>query len=252
MHINEEELPNLPPFRNRQFLSEDDILNILLFGTPQSWQNKMDCQGFDPVEKGLLATVTFMENLESVKDKPKFKEAKSKSKPNKSKKGKDSGGESDSSKKKAPHCCKHHGPNCTHDMADCHILKKESTFCSCKVATFQFSQSCILSSFSKLHFSIFSKLQPFNFSKLHFSTFSKLHFSTFSKLQPFNFLKVATFQLSESCILQVSKLHFSSFSKLLFSTFSKLQPFKFLKVAFFNFLKVATFQLSQSCILQLS
>ena len=192
MCINDEELPNLPPFRNRQFLSEDKVLNILLFGAPWSWQNEMDHQGFDPVEKGLLATVAFMENLKSVEDKPEFKEAKSKYKSDKSKKGKDFG-ENDSSKKKDPHHCKHHGPNCTHDMADCHILKKESTFCSCKVATFQFSQSCILSSFSKLHFSTLSKLQPFNFSKLHFSTFSKLHFSTFSKLQPFNFLKVASF-----------------------------------------------------------
>ena len=124
MRINTEELPSLPPFGNDQFLTEDEVLDILLFGTPQSWQQEMDHQGFDPVESGLYNTVAFMENIESVEDKPEFKEVKSK--PTKTKKGKD--GESDgSSKKKAPYYCKHHGPNYTHDTADCRVLKSKGT-----------------------------------------------------------------------------------------------------------------------------
>ena len=125
MRVNDEELPNLPPFGNRQFLTEDEILDILLFGTPRSWQQEMDRQGFDPVEKGLYETVEFMENIESVEDKPEFKEVKPKSSKTKTK-GKD--GESDSSsKKKAPYYCKHHGPNYTHDTADCRALKSKGT-----------------------------------------------------------------------------------------------------------------------------
>ena len=50
MRINTEELPSLPPFGNDQFLTEDEVLDILLFGTPRSWQQEMDRQGFDPVE----------------------------------------------------------------------------------------------------------------------------------------------------------------------------------------------------------
>ena len=120
--INDEELPHLPPFGNRQFLAMDEILDILLFGTPRSWQVEMDRQGFDPIEKGLLATVDFMENLEGIEEKP-FQEVKSgKSKKKGSEKG--SGEAKSSSKKSAPHYCKVHGPNYTHDTADCRVAKK--------------------------------------------------------------------------------------------------------------------------------
>ena len=125
MRINDEELPCLPPFGNRQFLSTDEILDILLYGTPRSWQVEMDRQGFDPIEQGLLPTVDFMENLESTEEKPEFKEVKSKNKGSK-KDSKDKDGES-SSKKKAPYYCKHHGPNYTHDTSDCKFLKKSSS-----------------------------------------------------------------------------------------------------------------------------
>ena len=37
--INTEEIPRCPPvFDNTQCLSDDEIIDILLFGTPKSWQ----------------------------------------------------------------------------------------------------------------------------------------------------------------------------------------------------------------------
>ena len=74
--LNEEELPNLPPYGIAQNLSQDEMLDILLFGTPRSWQNEMECQGFDPMEKTIQEVVDFMENLESVE--PAKEECKAK------------------------------------------------------------------------------------------------------------------------------------------------------------------------------
>ena len=122
--INDEELPHLPPFGNGQFLGTDEILDILLFGTPRSWQAEMDRQGFDPIEKGLLETVDFMENIESTEDKP-YQEVKPKSKKKSS--TKETGDSESSSKKKMPHYCKVHGPNYTHDTSDCRAAKKEKS-----------------------------------------------------------------------------------------------------------------------------
>ena len=100
--LNEEELPNLPPYGTGQNLTHDEMLDIVLFGTPRSWQNKMERQDFDPMEKTLQEVVNFMENLESLE--PPKEEHKAKAivpkKENKS-----------SGKKKPTHFCKEHGPN---------------------------------------------------------------------------------------------------------------------------------------------
>jgi len=50
--INTEEIARCPPaFDNTQCLTPDKIIDILLFGTPKSWQREMDHQGFDPLAK---------------------------------------------------------------------------------------------------------------------------------------------------------------------------------------------------------
>jgi len=122
LRMNSEELPNLPPFRNDQSLSMDELMDIILFGTPRSWQNEMERQGFDPMEHAVHEVVDFMENIEGTEEKPKPKDS-SKSKSDKSK-GNDS---KPKSKKKAPYYCKEHGPNYTHDTADCLVLKKQKS-----------------------------------------------------------------------------------------------------------------------------
>ena len=61
LRLNNEEIPNLPPYGINQRLSQDELLDIVLFGTPKSWQNEMDRQGFDPMEKHLHEVIDFME-----------------------------------------------------------------------------------------------------------------------------------------------------------------------------------------------
>lgn len=65
LRINLNELENLPPFGPNQNLSDDELLDILLFGTPKSWQKEMEKQGFDPMENDLNDVVGFMEQIEA-------------------------------------------------------------------------------------------------------------------------------------------------------------------------------------------
>ena len=68
--INNEGIAKLPPFAPNQALTEDEMIDILLHGTPTSWQREMDRQGFDPM--GLNVTfahvVAFMERIESAEE----------------------------------------------------------------------------------------------------------------------------------------------------------------------------------------
>jgi hypothetical protein len=117
VRINNEEIPNFPPFQTLQKLSNDELTDIILFGTPKSWQNEMDRQGFDPMEKSLFQVIDFMERVESVEE--PFEKPKSKDK-DKKKKGNSSS--SSSNKKKPTFFCSEHGPNFTHDTKDCKVL----------------------------------------------------------------------------------------------------------------------------------
>ena len=106
MQLNTDDIPSLPPFENNQALSSDELLDILLHGTPRSWQNEMDRQGFDPIEKGYYPTVDFMENLEGLEEKIQESSPDKKSKDKSKSKDKNKPG----SKKKADHYCSLHGP----------------------------------------------------------------------------------------------------------------------------------------------
>jgi hypothetical protein len=46
-------------------LTDDELLDIVLFGTPKSWQKEMERQGFDPMEHTLTEVVGFMEQIEA-------------------------------------------------------------------------------------------------------------------------------------------------------------------------------------------
>ena len=124
LRLNGEELPNLPPFGPNQSLSNDELLDIVLFGTPRSWQNEMERQGFDPMEQQLFQVIDIMENIETTETNPMTK-VTGKSDGKKPAKGKDS--KDSSSKKKAPYFCKEHGPNYTHDTKDCKVLQKKGS-----------------------------------------------------------------------------------------------------------------------------
>jgi len=67
--INTEEIACCPPaFNNTQCLTPDEIIDILLFGAPKSWQREMDCQGFDRLAKTVTEVVEFMERIEVSED----------------------------------------------------------------------------------------------------------------------------------------------------------------------------------------
>ena len=42
--INSEEIPKIPPAAANQSMSQDEPIEILLYGTPKSWQREMDRQ----------------------------------------------------------------------------------------------------------------------------------------------------------------------------------------------------------------
>ena len=121
VRLNQNDLPNLPPFKTGQELTQDELLDILLYGTPRSWQNEMDRQGFDPIEKGFYPTMEFMENLEGLEEKSLAQESSSTSKSKDKSKSKGKDGEN-SAKKKATHYCSHHGPNFSHNTSECRAL----------------------------------------------------------------------------------------------------------------------------------
>ena len=123
LRINGEEIPRLPPaFANTQSLSDDELVDILLFGTPKSWQREMDRQGFDPMTKRPNEVVEFMEQIESSEDFDADKKVTTTPTKKSSGKKKASTGntESDGSK----HCMLH-GKNNTHDTDECKTLKAD-------------------------------------------------------------------------------------------------------------------------------
>ena len=118
IRLNDEELPNLPPFSVDNKLSEDELLDILLFGTPRSWQNEMERQNFDPIVAGIHGAVDFMEGIEASEPPPEVAKPKAKGSANKKKKNDD---------KKPPYYCEQHGANYTHDTKDCRFLGNKKT-----------------------------------------------------------------------------------------------------------------------------
>ena len=117
--INNEEIPHLPPGRNDQQLSSDEeVLEIIHFGLPNSWKNEMARQGFDPLTTMNMASLLeFCQRLEDlpefqpVERKPSSTDNKKKSSPKKS-----TGGDK---------YCLIHGKG-SHDSNDCNTLKAQA------------------------------------------------------------------------------------------------------------------------------
>ena len=116
--INQQEIPCLPPFEPAQSFRDDEFIDILLFGTPQSWAREMDRQGFDPMMKTPEDVVAFMEQIEateafektSTKAEDKKKAAKKKAPSNKG-------------TKKELKYCEVHG-ECGHSTDECRVAKR--------------------------------------------------------------------------------------------------------------------------------
>ena len=97
-----------PPFNN-------ELLDVILFGTPKSWQKEMEQQGCDPMGQPLHEVVDFLENIKASEDFEVTKETKKKNTFGKSK-GSSSSGEL--------HFMLHGKGN--HAVEDCVKLKAES------------------------------------------------------------------------------------------------------------------------------
>ena len=69
VRINNEEIPGMPPaFDQSQKLDDENLIDIILFATPKSWQKEMDRHRFDPMEKTPTEVIAFMEAIESSED----------------------------------------------------------------------------------------------------------------------------------------------------------------------------------------
>ena len=120
LRINKEELAKLPPlFVKEQGLNDGEFIDVLLFGTPRSWQNEMDRQGFDPMKKTPDEVIAFMENIEASEETPDKPKAFTKSDKTPKKK------KNTSFESKKKFFCTEHGENWTHDTKDCRILQKK-------------------------------------------------------------------------------------------------------------------------------
>ena len=116
--INVEEVTMLPPFGPHQQLTADEMVDILLYGSPKSWSKELDRQGIDPYTKTAHELVGHLENIEAAEDfDPTKKDSKKKASSNKS---------NNSAKKSDGFYCMLHGKNNTHNTEDCTKLKAEA------------------------------------------------------------------------------------------------------------------------------
>ena len=116
LRINTEEVARLPPFRANQALGDEELLDVILFGTPKSWQKEMDRQGYDPMNHPLHEVVDFLENVESAEEFDHSKDSK-KANTKSSKTKKESG-------RQGAYCMLHGQGN--HSTEDCIKLKAEA------------------------------------------------------------------------------------------------------------------------------
>ena len=80
----------MPPFTANQQLSEDKLMDIIMFGIPQSWERKMNWQDFDPFQGRIVLRqlVEFCKRIKVTKDHPAMKNSSGNNKKQKTFKGK--------------------------------------------------------------------------------------------------------------------------------------------------------------------
>jgi hypothetical protein len=132
--VNEED--EVPPTR----LDDDELLDILEFGIPNSWKKEMVKQGFDITTKTIQEFVEFCERLEiceAINPIPTNINRKDNNHPDKSQKGKkgnknnnkrkdptsEDGGYKGRKRQKGAFYCLQHGENSTHTTNKCEFIK---------------------------------------------------------------------------------------------------------------------------------
>ncbi len=127
VRLNDEEVPYIPPGAVGQPLSEDEILDIILYGTPKSWRTEMDRQGFFPLDSSVNAVVEFMERIEETEteiESRNVKKPSSNSNGNKKPAAKDWKTKDWKSQGKTEKYCSLHGKG-SHTTEECHTLKNK-------------------------------------------------------------------------------------------------------------------------------
>ena len=125
--INLLEVHNLPPFGRDQVFKPDEIIDIMIYGIPKSWQREMDRQGFDPYATNIPGdTVSFLEQIEAAEEFDSPAKSNNNGNGNAKKKNASSGSakktsNNDSSNSGKKHC-EEHGWNFSHTTAECKVL----------------------------------------------------------------------------------------------------------------------------------
>ena len=119
--INKEELTALPPlFNDTQSLGDDELVDIMLFAFPQSWQGEMQRQGFDYTVATPGKLLDFCERLESAEI---TEGTHNKTTPKKNAKKPPSKSQKTSNNNDGSFFCLHHGKNHTHNTDDCRVVQ---------------------------------------------------------------------------------------------------------------------------------
>ena len=122
--LNLDVIGKLPPYNKSEEdkrLTDDEMIDILLYGTPKSWQREMERQGFDPIEKEFDEVSQFMQRIEASEEvEVKGKTVNDKKKPaaKKQKSTSTNGNANKSSDNKGSKCCANHGW-CAHTTEEC-------------------------------------------------------------------------------------------------------------------------------------
>ncbi len=125
VRINDEELPHIPPGAPGQQLSADEILDIILYGTPKSWRTEMDRQGFKPMDAPTNEVVDFMERIEETEvDSKHEKKPSSNSNGNKKPAAKDWKTKDWKAQGKGDKYCSLHGKG-SHTTEECHTIQNK-------------------------------------------------------------------------------------------------------------------------------
>ena len=119
--INRDELPSIPPAGPNQELTADELTEILLYGTPKSWQREMDRQGFDPLAQTYNEVIAFMERIEESEDPQMLDKKPSAKKGN----GKSDWKSNNNNKKSGSKHCLLHG-DCGHSTDECRHLQNQA------------------------------------------------------------------------------------------------------------------------------
>ena len=123
VRMNQDKLPMLPPFGDEQHLKDDEIIDILCYGTPKSWSREMDRQGFDPLIATPVQVVDFLEPIEQAKDFDGQKVDHSQQKTNGN--GKMGSSKKQSNGKPGGKYCMLHSKG-SHSTEECHTLKEQA------------------------------------------------------------------------------------------------------------------------------